>query len=65
MIKNLRSYVKENITENINSNYYWEEFDYIVLDYISSMGEFTNDDIQFLFENNLSAEDFYPEEYEI
>ena len=65
MIKNLRSYVKENITENINSNYYWEEFDYIVLDYISSMGEFTDGDIQFLFENNLSPEDFYPEEYEI
>ena len=65
MIKNLRSYVKENITENINSNYYWEEFDYIVLDYISSMGELTNDDIRFLFENNLSPEDFYPEEYEV
>ena len=65
MMKNLRSYVKENITENINSNYYWEEFDYIVLDYISSMGEFTDDDMQFLFENNLSREDFYPEEYEI
>ena len=65
MIKNLRSYVKENITENINSNYYWEEFDFIVLDYISSMGELTDDDIQFLFENNLSPEDFYHEEYEI
>ena len=65
MIKNLRSYVKENITENINSNYYWEEFDCIVLDYISSMGEFIEDDIQFLFENNLSPEDFYPEEYEL
>ena len=65
MIKNLRSYVKENITENINSNYYWEEFDDIVLDYISSMGELTNDDMKFLFENNLSPEDFYPEEYEI
>ena len=64
-MKNLRSYVKENITENINSNYYWEEFDYIVLDYISSMGELTNDDIRFLFENNLSPEDFYPEEYEL
>ena len=64
-MKNLRSYVKENITENINSNYYWEEFDYIVLDYISSMGELTNDDMKFLFENNLSPEDFYPEEYEI
>ena len=58
MIKNLRSYVKENITENINSDYYWEEFDNIVLDYISSMGEFTDDDMQFLFENNLSPEDF-------
>ena len=65
MMKNLRSYVKENITENINSNYYWEEFDYIVLDYISSMGELTDDDIRFLFENNLSPEDFYPEEYEL
>ena len=65
MMKNLRSYVKENITENINSNYYWEEFDYIVLDYISSMGEFMDDDIHFLFENNLSPEDFYPEEYEL
>ena len=65
MMKNLRSYVKENITENINSNYYWEEFDYIVLDYISSMGEFTDKDMRFLFENNLSPEDFYPEEYEI
>ena len=65
MMKNLRSYVKENITENINSNYYWEEFDNIVLDYISSMGELTNDDMKFLFENNLSPEDFYPEEYEI
>ena len=64
-MKNLRSYVKENITENINSNYYWEEFDYIVLDYISSMGEFTDKDMRFLFENNLSPEDFYPEEYEI
>ena len=64
-MKNLRSYVKENITENINSNYYWEEFDYIVLDYISSMGEFMDDDIHFLFENNLSPEDFYPEEYEL
>ena len=64
-MKNLRSYVKENITENINSNYYWEEFDNIVLDYISSMGEFMDDDIHFLFENNLSPEDFYPEEYEI
>ena len=52
-MKNLRSYVKENITENINSNYYWEEFDCIVLDYISSMGELTNDDMKFLFENNL------------
>ena len=65
MIKNLRSYMKENITENINSNYYWEELDNIVLDYISSMGELTNDDMKFLFENNLSPEDFYPEEYEI
>ena len=64
-MKNLRSYVKENITENINSDYYWEEFDNIVLDYISSMGELTNDDMKFLFENNLSPEDFYPEEYEI
>ena len=64
-MKNLRSYVKENITENINSNYYWEEFDNIVLDYISSMGELTNDDMKFLFENNLSPEDFYPEEYEL
>ena len=57
-MKNLRSYVKENITENINSNYNWEEFYYIVLDYISSMGEFTEDDMQFLFENDLSSEDF-------
>ena len=64
-MKNLRSYMKENITENINSDYYWEEFDNIVLDYISSMGELTNDDMKFLFENNLSPEDFYPEEYEI
>ena len=64
-MKNLRSYVKENITENINSDYYWEEFDNIVLDYISSMGEFTDDDMEFLFKNNLSPEDFYPEEYEL
>ena len=64
-MKNLRSYMKENITKNINSDYYWEEFDNIVLDYISSMGELTNDDMKFLFENNLSPEDFYPEEYEI
>ena len=36
MMKNLRSYVKENITENINSNCYWEEFDNIVLDYANT-----------------------------
>lgn len=55
---NLRDYLTKNIDRYKNDAFYNESFCHIIDDYLGMMGEFSDDDISFLKENDYLPEDF-------
>lgn len=53
---NLRRYINGNISDS--PQFYNESFCNLVFDYIGITGGLTNEDIEFLKENDYTAEDF-------
>ncbi|MBP3928735.1 MAG: hypothetical protein J6D47_04065 [Peptostreptococcaceae bacterium] len=57
-MKGLETYIRKNIDMDKSNIYYNESFCNLVLDYLGSKGEFTQQDIKFLVNNGYSEADF-------
>lgn len=57
-MKNLETHIRKNIDMEKSNIYYNESFCNLVLDYLGSVGEFTQQDIKFLVNNGYSETDF-------
>ena len=57
-MKNLETHIGKNIDMEKSNIYYNESFCNLVLDYLGSVGEFTQQDIKFLVNNGYSETDF-------
>ena len=57
-MKNLETHIRKNVDMEKSNIYYNESFCNLVLDYLGSVGEFTQQDIKFLVNNGYSETDF-------
>lgn len=55
---NLKQYMEVENKKSVDDDFYNETFANVVYDYLGSMGEFSENDIKFLNDNDYDTEDF-------